>query len=140
MIPVVRRVNWLPNVFNDFYGKEWMDRTRMSSPAVNIKESEKEFTVEIAAPGLTKDDFNLEILEDDQLFISMEKKTDNKEEEKEDKYLRREFSYMSFKQRLILPDNIDKEKIEAKMENGVLSIGIPKEEEKVSAPKKIQIN
>jgi len=142
MIPVVRRTNWLPGVFNDFFDNEWVQRTSTSNPAVNIMENENDFKVEVAAPGLTKEDFQIEMLDDNHLTISMEKKNETKEEGKNGKYLRREFSYVSFTKNLILPDNVEKDKIEAKVENGVLTVVIPKqkEEDRESKPRKININ
>ena len=85
----------------------------------------KEYKVELAAPGMTKEDFNVHIDEENNLVISMEKKTEskeenNKDEKKEGRYLRREFSYTKFQQTMILPDDVDKEKIGAHVENGVL--------------------
>lgn len=111
-------------------------------PAVNIIENDKEYKVEFAAPGLTKKDFRIEINGDDHLVVSMEKKNETKEEDKNNKYLRREFSYMNFRQSMILPDNVDKEQIQAKVEDGVLKISIPKvkAEEKNNAPKMIEIH
>ena len=94
----------------------------------NIIESEKDYKVEIAAPGLTKDDFSIRIDDDNQISVSMEKKEEHKDENKNGRYLRREFSYTQFRQNMILPDNIDKDKIEAKVENGILTIDIPKKE------------
>lgn len=142
MIPVVRRTNWLPGLFNDFFGNEWIEKSNAASPAVNIMENENGFKVEVAAPGLSKEDFSVEMPEHNQLVVSMQKKTEKKEQPEEGRYLRHEFSYASFRQSVILPDNVDSEKIEAKVENGVLTIFIPKqkEEEKQKAPKQIQIN
>ena len=98
-------------------------------------ETEKEYKVELAAPGMTKDDFNVRIDEDNNLVISMEKKTENKEEKKDGRYLRREFSYAKFQQTMILPDNGDKEKIAASVVHGVLNIELPKlSEEEVKKP------
>ena len=136
MMPVKKSQNWLPGIFNDFFGNEWVDKTSSTAPAVNVIETDKEYKVEIAAPGLTRDDFKIDINEDNELTVSMEKKVEkNEESEKEGKkhtYLRREFSYSSFRQRMILPDNVNVDNIDAKMENGVLTIDIPKktEEEK----------
>ena len=92
-------------------------------------------------PGMTKDDFNVHIDEDNNLVISMEKKTENKEEKKDGRYLRREFSYSKFQQTMILPDNVDKEKIAAQVENGVLNISLPKfsAEEKQKNKKSIEV-
>lgn len=119
-----------------------MVRANATAPAINVFETEKEYKVELAAPGMTKDDFNVHIDEDNNLVISMEKKTDNKEEDKkEGRYLRREFSYTKFQQTMILPDNVDKEKIAAHVENGVLNIDLPKytEEAKEKSKKVIDI-
>lgn len=136
MMPVRRTQGWLPGILDDFFGNEWVDKTSSTAPAVNVIETDKEYKVEIAAPGLTRDDFKIDINEDNELTVSMEKKVEkNEESEKEGKkhtYLRREFSYSSFRQRMILPDNVNVDNIDAKMENGVLTIDIPKktEEEK----------
>ena len=100
----------------------------------------------MAAPGMTKEDFNVHIDEENNLVISMEKKTENKEEGNEEnkaegRYLRREFSYSQFQQTMILPDDVDKERIEAHVENGVLQIELPKytEQEKEKAKRVIAI-
>lgn len=126
MMPVRRSQNWLPSIFNDFFDNEWMAKANATAPAINVIESEKEYKVEVAAPGMTKDDFNIRVDEDNNLVISMEKKVENKEEKKDGRYLRREFSYSKFQQTMILPDNVDEGKIAAKVENGVLLIEIPK--------------
>ena len=145
MMPVRRTQGWLPGILDDFFGNEWVDKTSSTAPAVNVIETDKEYKVEIAAPGLTRDDFKIDINEDNELTVSMEKKVEkNEEPEKEGKkhtYLRREFSYSSFRQRMILPDNVNVDNIDAKMENGVLTIDIPKktEEEKRKNMRQIDI-
>ena len=141
MMPVRRTQNWLPSIFNDFFDNEWMVKANATAPAINVIESEKEYKVEVAAPGMTKEDFNIRIDEDNNLVISMEKKTENKEEKKDGRYLRREFSYSKFQQTMILPDNVDKEKISAQVENGVLNIDLPKfsEQEKEKAKRFIDV-
>ena len=145
MMPVRRTQGWLPGILDDFFGNEWVDKTSSTAPAVNVIETDKEYKVEIAAPGLTRDDFKIDINEDNELTVSMEKKVEkNEESEKEGKkhtYLRREFSYSSFRQRMILPDNVNVGNIDAKMENGVLTIDIPKktEEEKRKNMRQIDI-
>ena len=126
MMPVRRTQNWLPSIFNDFFDNEWMTRANATAPAINVIESEKDYKVEVAAPGMTKEDFNVRIDEDNNLVISMEKKVEKSEEKKEQRYLRREFSYARFQQTMILPDDVDKEKIAAGVENGVLTIELPK--------------
>lgn len=126
MMPVRRTQNWLPSIFNDFFDNEWMTRANATAPAINVIESEKDYKVEVAAPGMTKEDFNVRIDEDNNLVITMEKKIENNEEKKEQRYLRREFSYSKFQQTMILPDDVDKEKIVAGVEHGVLTIDLPK--------------
>lgn len=145
-MPVRRNQNWLPSIFNDFFDNDWMVKANATAPAINVLETEKEYKVEVAAPGMTKEDFNVHIDEENNLVISMEKKTENKEEGNEEnkaegRYLRREFSYSQFQQTMILPDDVDKERIEAHVENGVLQIELPKytEQEKEKAKRVITI-
>ncbi|WP_300699745.1 Hsp20/alpha crystallin family protein [Bacteroides sp.] len=142
MMPVRRTQNWLPSIFNDFFDNDWMVKANATAPAINVFETEKEYKVELAVPGMTKEDFNVHIDEENNLVISMEKKLESKEEnKKEGRYLRREFSYTKFQQNMILPDNVDKDKIAAHVENGVLNISLPKftEEEKEKAKKFIDV-
>ena len=134
-MPVRRSQNWLPSIFNDFFDNEWMVKANATAPAINVIETEKAYKVELAAPGMTKEDFNVRIDEENNLVISMEKKTENKEEKKDGRYLRREFSYSKFQQTMILPENVDKDHIAAQVENGVLNIELPKlSEEEVKKP------
>ena len=135
--------NWLPSIFNDFFDTDWMVKANATAPSINVIESDKSYTVEVAAPGMTKDDFNIQLGENNELSISMEKKSENKEEDKENKkYLRREFSYTKFQQSLILPDDVEKEKISAEVHDGVLSIELPKRtpEEKAKVSRVIEIH
>lgn len=140
-MPVRRTQSWLPSIFNDFFDNDWMVRANGTAPAINVFETEKEYKVELAAPGMTKEDFNVRIDEDSNLVISMEKKTENMEEKKDGRYLRREFSYSKFQQTMILPENVDKENISATVENGVLNVSLPKlsEEEVKKTQKQIEV-
>lgn len=145
MTPSRRNYNqeWLPSIFNDFFDNDWMVKANATAPAINVIESDKDYKVEVAAPGMTKEDFNIHLSEDNELVISMEKKTENKEEDKENKkYLRREFSYTKFQQALVLPDDVEKDKINANVTNGVLTIELPKRtpEEKAKINKVIEIH
>lgn len=143
MVPVRRNQNWLPSIFNDFLNNDWLvERRNTTAPAVNIIENDDEYKIEVAAPGMTREDFKVHINEDNELLISMEKKAENKEEDRKHKgtYLRREFSYSQFQQSLILPDNVEKEKIAAKVENGVLTVEIPKKKEVHVTPAARQID
>jgi HSP20 family protein len=106
-----------------------MLRANATAPAINVIESESDYKIEVAAPGMTKDDFYVRIDDDNNLVISMEKKAENSEKNENSLYLRREFSYSKFEQKMILPKNADKEKIGAKMEHGVLNVSIPKMKE-----------
>ena len=126
MVPVKTNQNWLPSIFNDFFDNEWMARANATAPAINVIENEKDYKVELAAPGMTKNDFKVSVDESNNLVICMEKKDEKKEEKKDGNYLRREFSYSRFQQSILLPDNVEKDKISAKVEHGVLFIDIPK--------------
>lgn len=141
MMPVRRNQNWLPSIFNDFLDNDWMVKANATAPAINVIESDKEYKVELAVPGMKKEDFDIHINEENDLVISMEKKEEKKDEDKDKRYLRREFSYTKFKQTLILPDDVDKDKIDAKVEDGVLNIELPKRlpEEANKAAKKIDV-
>ena len=126
MLPVMNRNLWMPDEFNDFFDTDFMPRVNATAPAINVKESEKDYTVELAAPGLTKDDFNVNIDHDGNLHIKIENKSNNKEENKKSHYLRREFSYSKYEQTLLLPDDVEKNKISASVNNGVLTVDLPK--------------
>lgn len=139
-----RRNNWLPSVFEDMFNENWLaENTRnlqigKNIPAVNIKETNEDFSVEVAAPGMQKEDFKIE-LDNNLLSISTEIKEEHESEDKTDegKFTRREFSYSSFKRSFTLPDSIDAQKIDASYENGVLNIHLPKREEAKIAPKRL---
>lgn len=134
---IVRRTNdWLPSVFNDFFGNGWVENQSKSVPAINIQQNENGFTVEVAAPGMTKEDCNVSLDEENNLVICFENK--NEAEDNKGTYLRREFSYTQFTRKMILPDNIEKEAISAKVENGVLTVEIPTIKE-IEKPKAKQI-
>jgi len=135
-----RNAAWLPSVFNDLFDTDFMPKANATAPAINVKETDKTYTVELAAPGMTKSDFNVHINDEGNLIIKMEKKQENKEEDKSARYLRREFSYTKFEQTLILPDDVKKEDIAARVENGVLTVELPKiVEEKAKVSRQIEI-
>lgn len=118
---------WFPTLFDDFFeNNEWMPRLNATTPAVNVKESSKEYTMDIAAPGIKKEYCRVNLDHDGNLTVAIENKLEHKEEDKKEHYLRREFSYSNYQQAYTLPDNVDKEHISAKVENGVLTINIPK--------------
>ncbi len=141
---LLRRADLMPvwaSFVNDFFSNElsdWTSRhysdTNTTLPAVNIKENNDSFVVEMAAPGMAKEDFKIE-LNHDLLTISSEKK-DEKETKEGETYTRREYSYQSFSRSFTLPNTADSEKISAKYENGVLTLDIPKKEEAKPKPAK----
>ena len=133
-MPVLRSNNWMPSVFNDFFDPDFLPKTSCTAPAINVKESDKAYTVELAAPGMKKEDFNVHINDEG------ENKQEKKEEDKNTRYLRREFSYSKFEQTLILPDDVKREDISARVDNGVLTVDLPKiVEEKVKVSRQIDI-
>ena len=133
--------NWLNNWFNDnFFDAGLMPHMNATAPAVNVKESATAYTMEVAAPGLKKDMVKMNIDKDGYLNVSIENK-DEKKEEKEEHYLRREFSYSSYSQSYALPEDANQEKISAEVSDGVLKIEIPKiaKEEKKDDVKHIEV-
>lgn len=139
MMPVMRTNNWIPSVFNDLFDVDFMPKANCTAPAINVKESDEAYTVELAAPGMKKEDFNVHINDEGNLIIKMEQKNEKKED-KNTRYLRREFSYSKYEQTLILPDDVRKDAISAKVEHGVLTVELPKLiEEKVKVSRQIDI-
>jgi HSP20 family protein len=135
----------VPSVFDDFFRpwNEWFDNSgvlgrTMNVPAVNIAENENGYLVSLAAPGLKKDDFKIAV-DGNMLTISSEK--EESREEKDKKFTRKEYNYSSFSRSFTLPDEVNREKIEAKYEEGVLHMTLPKREEaKKLAAKQIAVN
>ena len=147
-MPIMKSQNWLPELFNDLFDVDDrvfvpQCRCASSTPAINVIERDNEYEVEVAAPGMIKDDFKINLTPKNELIISLEKKSEKGNNEKEGKacecdkkenakkhgqYLRHEFSYTSFRQSFTLPETVDAEKIAAKMEHGVLKIELPKKE------------
>jgi HSP20 family protein len=125
VLPSLLTDKWMSDFFDTdrFFDADWMKRVQVI-PAVNVKELEKEFEIEMAAPGLNKKDFNIQI-DKGIMTIFTEKKEEK--EVKEDEYTRKEFNYTSFTRSFNLPENINPEKVEAKYENGILRIMIGKQ-------------
>ena len=139
-MPVMRSNSWIPSVFGDLFDTDFVPKSNYTAPAINVKESDKAYTVELAAPGMKKEDFNVHINDEGNLFIKMESKQEHKEEDKNTRYLRREFSYSKYEQTLILPDDVKKDDIKAHVENGVLTVELPRVvEEKVKLSRQIEI-
>ncbi len=141
MLLARRNSNWLPDVFNDFFDTDFMPKACTTAPAINVIEKKSEYDVELAAPGMTKEDFKVSLDEDHNLVVELDKKVEKCDENKDcGHFLRREFSYTKFEQTLILPDDVKKEDIAARVENGVLTVELPKlVEEKVKVSRQIEI-
>ena len=144
MMPTVystRNQGWFPSLFNDFFDDNWMPTIKYqgTTPAINVSEDKTAYKVEVAAPGMTKEDFKIQLTTDGDIVISMEKKNESKEGGEKKTYLRREFSYSKFEQRFSLPDNVEKTKIAANMADGVLTINIPKKTEEEKAKETLNI-
>ena len=126
MTPVNRKNSWVPDEFNDFFDTDFMPRTSATAPAINVKESADDYEVEVAAPGMTKEDFNVHLNQEGDLHIKMESKKEHTDDNKKAHYLRREFAYSKFEQTLILPDDVDRNNISARVADGVLTVTLPK--------------
>lgn len=132
-----RRVSPFDNFLSDFWSEVGKYPAKISEPAVNIVEKEDGFRIDIAAPGLEKGDFKVN-LEKDVLTVSTEKKAET--EETKENYTRKEFHFSAFSRSFTLPDSVDSTKIEGKYENGILSLTLPKREEaKVQPAREINI-
>ncbi len=134
----------LGRFFDDFFNSSFPDLAKRdfnaegsTMPAVNVRETDDTFELEVATPGMQKDDFNVEV-NDSIMSISGEKKVSN--EDQDDNYTRREFSYQSFRREFALPENVDGEKIHAKYDDGILRITLPKKASTKTEPtKRIEI-
>ena len=135
LFPVIRTNNdWLDNAFNDFFSDNALSRMNATAPAVNVKVNENGYVMEVAVPGIKKEFCRVNIDDKGNLEIAIENKLEHKEEEKKEHYLRREFSYSNYQQSYVLPDDVDREKVSAKVLDGVLESALPrvrKEEQKV---------
>ena len=126
MLPVMFKNSWFPTLFDDFLSTDFMPRANATAPAVNVKESDEAYTMEVAAPGIKKEYCRVSINDEGNLSIAIENKMEHKEENKKHHYLRREFSYSNYQQNYTLPDDVERDKISAKVENGILTVTLPK--------------
>ena len=141
MLPMITRRNYRPFLWSNLFDDDFLpvvSQINTSMPAVNIKEDEKRFTLELAIPGMDKKDLKIEINED-LLTISSESK--NEKEDSYDGFKRREFSYSSFCRSFYLPENVNRDEIEANYKDGILTVGLPKQkEEKAKLTKEVKIS
>ena len=140
MLPVMFRNNWFPTVFDDFFNTEVVPTTHRTAPAVNVKEDENAYTMEVAAPGLKKEFCRVSINDEGNLTIAIENKQEHKHEDKHHHYLRREFSYANYEQNYELPDDVARDQISATVEDGILTITMPKTEPKEKVTKAIEVS
>ena len=129
MLPVMFKNSWMPTLFDDFFNTDFMPRANSTAPAVNVKESEKDYTMELAAPGIKKEYCRVAINDEGNLTIAIENKQEHKHEDKHHHYLRREFSYSNYEQSYTLP-----------VEDGILTVTMPKTGPKEKVTKAIEIS
>ncbi len=134
------RNSWFPTVFDEFFDTDKYATTHRTAPAVNVKEDATAYTMEVAAPGLKKEFCRVTINDDGNLLVAIENKLEHKDENKREHYLRREFSYTNYQQAYSLPDDVRRDAIAARVEDGVLTITLPKvTREEVKAARTIEI-
>jgi len=141
MLPTISERTFRPFYMPSFFDDDFFPvlNTRTSSiPAVNIREDEKRFTLDLAVPGIDKKELKIDINED---VLTISSETKNESEESRDGYKRKEFSYSSFCRSFQIPENINKDKIEANYKDGILSVTLPKaEEEKHKISRQVKIS
>ena len=141
MLPMITRRNYKPFLWSNLFDDDFfpvVPGRNTSMPAVNIREDEKKFNLDLAVPGIDKKDLKIEIHED---VITISSENNNEKEETHDGFKRREFSYSSFCRSFYLPDNVNKEKIEANYKDGILTVELPKEqEEKAKISREVKIS
>jgi HSP20 family protein len=129
MLPTITRKSFRPfymsNLFNDDFFPV-LNTSASSMPAVNIKEDEKKYTLELAVPGIDKKDLKIDINED---VLTISSESSNEKEENKDGYKRKEFSFASFCRSFYIPENVNRDSIEANYKDGILTVGLPKQEE-----------
>ena len=140
MFTLMKNNDWFPTMFDDFFNNGFMPRANSTAPAVNVKETDKEYTMELAAPGIKKEYCRVGINDEGFLTVAIENKQEHKHEDKNHHYLRREFSYSNYEQNYTLPDDVEKDNISAKVEDGILTITMPKTAQKEKVTKSIEIS
>ena len=144
---------WFPTMFDDFFNTDFMPRANSTAPAVNVKETDKSYVMELATPGIKKEYCRVAINDEGNLTIAVEKggttrpsesrggyQAEHKHEDKHHHYLRREFSYSNYEQNYTLPDDVVKDQISAKVEDGILTVTMPKAEPKQKVTKSIEVS
>lgn len=145
MLPIVKNYNNLPSLIDDIFGRDWFENIvegpagRTMTPAVNVFEDKDDYRIEVAAPGLKKENFKLDL--NQRVLAITSEKMDEQKAEQDGKFIRKEFSYNSFCRTFALPSSVNAEKISAKYEEGILTVLLPKKEEaKVIPARQIAIS
>lgn len=137
MIPMLRDKQFLPGFDDDFFGKAFLSNfignDERSIPNVNVSETENDYRIEVAAPGLEKKDFNVDI---EKNILTISSQQENQQTDDDKNYIRREFNYFAFKRSFSLPEHVEQDKISASHKNGILEVVIPKREEAREKPKR----
>lgn len=126
MLQVMNSNSWFPTLFDEFFNNDWMPKMQTTTPAINVKENSNAYTMEFAVPGIKREFCRVNLNADGNLEVTIENKLEHKEENKKEHYLRREFSYSNYQQVYVLPDDVVKDNIGAKVDNGVLTITMPR--------------
>ena len=131
MLPVMKTYSngWMPSLFDELFESSFptMHRVHTTSPAINVTESDKAYDVALAVPGMTKEMANVQLTEDGNLMVKIEtKKHDEQKSDDGKRWLRREWGYSSYSQSFSLPDDVERESIQASVSDGVLHIELPK--------------
>ena len=132
MLPTITRRSFRPFYMSDIFDDTFfpvLQNSTGSTPAVNIREDEKNYSIELAVPGMDKKDLKIDVNAD---VLSVSSESQHENEEKKDGYRRKEFSYTSFVRNFYIPENVDRDKIEASYKDGILSVSLPKQEEEKS--------
>ncbi len=141
MLPTIAKRSFRPFYMGSIFDDDFfpvMSNNASSMPAVNIREDDKRFTLDLAVPGIDKKDLKIDINED---VLTISSETKNESEESKDGYKRKEFSYSSFCRSFQIPENVNREKIEANYKDGILSVSLPKfEEEKNKISRQVKIS
>ena len=141
MLPMITRRSYKPFLWSNLFDEDFFplhSQRNTSMPAVNIREDEKKFILDLAIPGIDKKDLKIDIAED---VITISSESKEEKEEKSEDFRRKEFSYQSFCRSFYLPDNVNKDKIEANYKDGILTVMLPKEvEEKAKISRQVKIS
>ncbi len=141
LFPVLTTANrWLDNSFEDFFNRTFANKAVSTVPSINVRESDKEYSLDVAAPGMTKEDFSINVTDDGNLVVKLERKNQTEEKKDDERYVRREFSYSSYQEQLLLPKDVDRNAITANMSDGVLHIVLPRQTKPACSQRCIEIS